>query len=196
MVYHLAPTGVAGFVLANGSMSSNQSGEGEIRKNLIEADLVDCMVALPGQLFYSTQIPACLWFLARDKKDRRFRDRRGQTLFIDARYMGAMADRVHAELTEDEIGRIARVYHSWRGDAGSPPFQDLPGFARSATIEDIRYHRFALVPGRYVGFAEQLSSTWSNDDLSREIAELRSRLDQVARASEAAMATIWEVLDG
>jgi len=111
-LYHLAPTGIAGFVLANGSMSSNQSGEGEIRKKIIEADLVDCMVALPGQLFYSTQIPVCLWFLARNKRNGRFRDRRGRTLFIDARKMGALIDRVHRELTDDEIAKIAGTYHA------------------------------------------------------------------------------------
>jgi len=115
-IHHLAPTGLAGFVLANGSMSSNQSGEGEIRKNFIEADLVDCMVALPGQLFYSTQIPVCLWFIAREKKNHRFRDRRGEVLFIDARKMGTMIDRVHRELTDEDIQKIAGAYHAWRGD--------------------------------------------------------------------------------
>src|SRR5271165_7041890 len=115
-LHHLAPAGVAGFVLANGSMSSNQSGEGEIRNAIIEADLVDCMVALPGQLFYSTQIPVCLWFLARNKKNSRFRDRRGETLFIDARKMGTMVDRAHRDLSDDEIAKIAGTYHAWRGD--------------------------------------------------------------------------------
>jgi type I restriction enzyme M protein len=115
-ISHLAPTGLAGFVLANGSMSSNQSGEGEIRKAIIEADLVDCMVAMPGQLFYSTPIPVCLWFLARDKRNGRFRDRRGETLFIDARKMGTLVDRVHRELSDDDIARIAGTYHAWRGD--------------------------------------------------------------------------------
>ena len=196
IVHHLAPAGVAGFVLANGSMSSNQSGEGEIRRNLIEADLVDCMVALPGQLFYSTQIPACLWFLARDKKGGRFRDRRGETLFIDARRMGKMADRVHAELTDAEINEIVSAYHSWRGDAGSVGFEDIPGFAKSATLDDMRYHRYALVPGRYVGFAERPSLSWSRDFLEREVTELKSRLSQVASASHAAMAILTEVLDG
>ena len=118
MVHHLAPAGAAGFVLANGSMSSNQSGEGQIRKNLIEAGLVDCMVALPGQLFYSTQIPACLWFLARDRKGGKLRDRRGEVLFIDARKLGRMVDRTHRELTDDDIGRIAGAYHAWRDGAG------------------------------------------------------------------------------
>jgi type I restriction enzyme M protein len=120
-IYHLAPNGIAGFVLANGSMSSNQSGEGEIRKSIIEADLVDCMVALPGQLFYSTQIPVCLWFIARDKKNGRFRDRRGEVLFIDARKMGTLIDRVHRELTDEDIKKIADTYHLWRGDLHPGP---------------------------------------------------------------------------
>jgi type I restriction enzyme M protein len=115
-ISHLAPKGLAGFVLANGSMSSSQSGEGEIRKNIIEADLVDCMVAMPGQLFYSTQIPVCLWFLARNKNNGRFRDRRGETLFIDARKLGTLIDRVHRDLTDDDIAKIAGTYHAWRGD--------------------------------------------------------------------------------
>ena len=118
-------------MLANGSMSSNQSGEGEIRKNLIEADLVDCMVALPGQLFYSTQIPACLWFLARDKKNGRFRDRRGQVLFIDARKLGRMVDRTHRELTDEEIARIARTYHAWRGEKDAGEYPTSPASARA-----------------------------------------------------------------
>lgn len=115
IAHKLAPSGVAGFVLANGSMSSNQSGEGDIRKNLIEADLVDCMVALPGQLFYSTQIPACLWFLARDRDNGSYRNRTGEVLFIDARNLGRMTDRTHRELTDEDIQRIARTYHAWRG---------------------------------------------------------------------------------
>jgi type I restriction enzyme M protein len=130
IVHHLVPTGVAGFVLANGSMSSNQSGEGEIRKNLIEADLVDCMVALPGQLFYSPQIPACLWFLTRDKKDRKFRDRRDYVLFIDARKLGRMVDRTHRELTDEEITRIANTYHAWRGEKDAGKYEDVLGLCK------------------------------------------------------------------
>ncbi len=148
---HLAPTGLAGFVLANGSMSSNQSGEGEIRKNIIEADLVDCMVALPGQLFYSTQIPVCLWFLARNKRNGRFRDRRGETLFIDARKMGSMIDRVHRELTDEDTAKIAGTYHAWRGDKGTGDYADIAGFCKAAKLEDIRKHGHVLTPGRYVG---------------------------------------------
>jgi len=148
MAHHLAPNGVAGFVLANGSMSSNQSGEGTIRQNLIEAGLVDCMVAMPGQLFYSTQIPVCLWFLARNR-----RNRRDELLFIDARKLGRMTDRTHRELTEDDIDRIADTYHHWR--ARSDDYEDVPGFCKAATLEEVARHDFVLTPGRYVGAEPQ-----------------------------------------
>jgi type I restriction enzyme M protein len=157
-IHHLAPNGIAGFVLANGSMSSNQSGEGEIRKNIVEADMVDCMVALPGQLFYSTQIPVCLWFVTRSKVGARcnvpLRDRRGETLFIDARKMGRLIDRVHRELTDEEISLIAGTYHTWRGDKGARKYKDEPGFCKSADLDEIRKHGHVLTPGRYVGAAE------------------------------------------
>ena len=153
MIHHLSPTGTAGFVLANGSMSSNQSGEGEIRKNLVEADLVDCMVALPGQLFYSTPIPACLWFLARDRQNGKFRDRRGEILFIDVRKLGEMKDRTHRELTEEDIARIAKTYHSWREEKGD--YQDIQGFCSSVTLDEVAKNGHVLTPGRFVG-AEQL----------------------------------------
>jgi type I restriction enzyme M protein len=150
-IYHLAPTGLAGFVLANGSMSSSQSGEGEIRKNIIEADLVDCMVAMPGQLFYATQIPVCLWVIARNKRNGRFRDRRGETLFIDARKMGTLMDRVHRELTDPDVAKIAGTYHAWRGDKSAGEYADVPGFCKAAKVDDIRKHGHVLTPGRYVG---------------------------------------------
>ena len=155
IVHHLSPTGLAGFVLANGSMSSNQSGEGDIRKSLVEADLVDCMVALPGQLFYSTQIPACLWFLARDKKNHKFRERRGHILFIDARKLGRLIDRTHRELTDEELSRIAKTYHAWRGEKDAGEYGDVLGFCSSATFEEIRKHGHVLTPGRYVGAESQ-----------------------------------------
>ncbi|WP_438037284.1 type I restriction-modification system subunit M [Sorangium sp. So ce204] len=150
-IHHLAPAGQAGFVLANGSMSSNQSGEGEIRKAIIEADLVDCMVALPGQLFYSTQIPVCFWLLARDKKNGRFRDRRGQILFIDARKLGRMIDRTQRELADEDVARVAGTYHAWRGDEGAGRYEDVAAFCKSATLVEVRAHQHVVAPGRYVG---------------------------------------------
>ena len=155
IVHHLSPRGTAGFVLANGSMSSNQSGEGKIRKSLIEADLVDCMVALPGQLFYSTQIPACLWYIARDKHNGIFRDRRGEILFIDARKLGYMVDRTHRDFAPEDIARIADTYHAWRGEDGAEAYEDVPGFCKSATLKEIRRHGHILTPGRYVGVEPQ-----------------------------------------
>jgi type I restriction enzyme M protein len=188
-IHHLAPTGFAGFVLANGSMSSNQSGEGEIRRNIIEADLVDCMVAMPGQLFYSTQIPVCLWFIARDKKNGRFRDRRGQTLFIDARKLGTMIDRVHRELTEEDIRRIAGTYHAWRGDKGcAAKYEDIPGFCKSASIDDIRHHNHILTPGRYVGAAEVEDDGEPFDEkIARLTTDLREQMDKAKKLD----AVIW-----
>jgi len=197
-IHHLSPKGVAGFVMANGSMSSNTSNEGVIRKAMIEADLVDCMIAMPGQLFYTTQIPVCLWFISRDKSGKPSpglrppspsgrgaggegcRSRKGETLFIDARKMGSLIDRVHRELSEEDIARIAATYHSWRtcgphpacghplpggegkdgppstygrGDGGEGIYEDIPGFCKSATVKEIEDNGFVLTPGRYVGAA-------------------------------------------
>lgn len=154
-IHHISPTGIAGFVLANGSMSSNTSGEDIIRKNIIEEDLVDCMVALPGQLFYNTMIPACLWFVSRDKKNHKFKDRRNHVLFIDARKLGTMIDRRHKDLTEEDIKKISDVYHTWRGEVKGKKYQDIPGFCKSATLDDIRKHEWILTPGRYVGAEEE-----------------------------------------
>ncbi len=173
-IRHLSPGGTAGFVLANGSLSSQQSGEGEIRKAIIEADLVDCVVALPDKLFYSTGIPACLWFLTRNKSNGKLRDRRGHTLFIDARSLGMMRDRVHRELTEEEVARIATCYHTWRGDSdachsgldaestseatchsGLDPesigYKNLPGFCKSVPTRGDSAQSYVHTPGRYVG---------------------------------------------
>lgn len=152
IVHHLAPNGAAGVVLANGSMSSTQSGEGEIRREMVEKDVIDCMVALPGQLFYSTQIPACLWFLARNKNPGNgWRDRRGEVLFIDARKLGALVDRTRRELSDADVQRIADTYHAWRGEPNAGQYEDVPGFCKSASREEIAKHGHVLTPGRYVG---------------------------------------------
>ncbi|HMO15860.1 MAG TPA: class I SAM-dependent DNA methyltransferase [Pirellulaceae bacterium] len=194
-IYHLAPTGLAGFVLANGSMSSNQSGEGEIRKNIIEADLVDCMVALPGQLFYSTQIPVCLWFLARDKKNGRFKDRRGKVLFIDARKMGTLVDRVHRELSDEDTQKIADTYHAWRGDKDCQvKYEDVPGFCKSATQDDIRHHGHILTPGRYVGAAEvEDDGEPFEEKMARLTAELKQQTAEATRLDRLIWANLEDI---
>jgi type I restriction enzyme M protein len=154
MISKLSQNGMAGFVLANGSMSTNTSGEGEIRQKIIENDLVDCMIALPGQLFYTTPIPVCLWFISRNKKadsTRGFRNRQGETLFIDARKMGSLVDRTHRDLSVEEIAEIARTYHAWRGETKDGVYEDKPGFCKSATLEEIKANDHILTPGRYVG---------------------------------------------
>ena len=185
IVHHLAPVGVAGFVLANGSMSSNQSGEGEIRKNLIEADLVDCMIALPGQLFYSVPIPACLWFLARDRKNGKFRDRRGHVLFIDARKLGRMVDRTHRELTDKDIQKIAETYHAWRGEREAGQYADVPGFCKSVTLEEVRKHGHVLTPGRYVGVeAQEDDGEPFEEKMKRLTATLREQQAEAQRLDE------------
>jgi type I restriction enzyme M protein len=214
IVHHLAPTGIAGFVLANGSMSSNQSGEGDIRRNLVEADLIDCMVALPGQLFYSTQIPACLWFLSRNKKGSPSlakagqgrgggtRDRRGEILFIDARKLGRMADRTHRELTGDEIARIAGIYHLWRGEKtvrpelveGRTAYEDIAGFCKSATLDEVRKHGHVLTPGRYVGAeAQEDDGEPFEEKMKRLTATLREQQAEAVKLDAAIAANLKEL---
>ena len=170
-IHHLAPNGTAGFVLANGSMSSNTSGEGEIRKALIEADMVDCMVALPGQLFFSTQIPVCLWFLTRNKNDGKSRNRKGETLFIDARKMGTLIDRVHRDLTEEDIAKIADTYHAWKS---GKKYEEVAGFCKSATLKEIQEQGYVLTPGRYVGAAELEED---DEPFEQKIARLTKELE-------------------
>jgi type I restriction enzyme M protein len=194
IVHHLARAGVAGFVLANGSMSSQQSGEGEIRKNLVEADLVDCMVALPGQLFYSTQIPVCLWFLARDRKNGKFRDRRGEVLFIDARKLGRMVDRTHRELTDEDIAQIAGTYHAWRGEEEAGEYEDVPGFCKSASLDAVRKHGHVLTPGRYVGAEAQEDDGEPFDEkMKRLTATLREQQAEAAKLDAAIAANLKEL---
>jgi type I restriction enzyme M protein len=164
IAHHLAPSGTAGVVLANGSMSSTQSGEDIIRRALIEGvsdapGVVDCMIALPGQLFYSTQIPVCLWFLARDKsngiaRNTKLRDRRNEILFIDARKIGHMVDRTRKEFSDADIEKITSAYHAWRGEDHAGAYRDEPGFCKATTLEEIRAHGHVLTPGRYVGTAD------------------------------------------
>jgi type I restriction enzyme M protein len=198
-IHHMAPTGMAGFVLANGSMSSNQSGEGEIRKAIIEADLVDCMVALPGQLFYSTQIPVCLWFLTKSKAESKRRKRKGETLFIDARKMGTLIDRVHRELTDADITKITSTYHAWRGDSVRPSnsktqvvkYEDVAGFCFSATTEQIASHGYVLTPGRYVGAEEvEEDSEPFDQKMQRLVVELNSQFAESAKLEHAIKANL------
>ncbi|MEU0586266.1 class I SAM-dependent DNA methyltransferase [Streptomyces sp. NPDC006132] len=195
IVSKLSPRGVAGVVLANGSMSSRTSGEGSIRQAMIEADLVDCMVALPSQLFYNTGIPACLWFLTRKKvpdTKRPWRDRRGEVLFIDARNMpGVMTTRVHRELTDEEIARIAATYHSWRGEAGTKPYVDVPGFCHSAKLDEIERHDWILTPGRYVGAEEVEAEQESNaDKIERLSKDLRDAFTESERLQSQVLAAL------
>lgn len=177
-LFHLAPDGRAGFVMANGSLTAMTGGEGKIREGLVRADVVDCIVALPAQLFYTTGIPVCLWFLDRNKTSSSERDRRGETLFIDARSMGRKISRTQIELTEEEIERVASCYHTWRGTTATD-YADVLGFCRSATLSEIEAAAFALSPGRFVGapeseeneiaFEEKMATVV--DQLSDEMAE-------------------------
>ena len=157
MLYHLAPKGSMALLLANGSMSSNTKGEGEIRETIVKADLVECMVALPGQLFTNTQIPACIWFLTKTKQKRgrgaaAFRDRTGEVLFIDARKLGYMVDRVLRAFTDEDTDKIVSTFHAWKRDKDA--YADIPGFCKSATLDEIAEHGYVLTPGRYVGAEE------------------------------------------
>ena len=203
MVHHLSPAGAVGFVLANGSMSSNQSGEGNIRRSLIESNLVDCMVALPGQLFYSTQIPACLWFLARDRRRQPSSGARDELLFIDARKLGRMVDRTHRELTGEDIARIADTYHVWRnrvpspskeeeqGEGGSDEYADIPGFCKSAALDEVRKHGHVLTPGRYVGMEAQVNDGEPFEDkMKRLAAQWRKQQAEAAKLDAAIEANL------
>lgn len=200
MISKLSAHGTAGFVLANGSMSTASSGEGEIRQQIIENDLVDCMIALPGQLFYTTQIPVCLWFISKDKQaksadsqKRGLRNRQGETLFIDARNIGSMVDRTHKELSKDDIEGIAKTYHAWRGEVdagGYAAYQDVAGYCQSATLADIKANDYVLTPGRYVGAAAIADDGILFETKMRELSQTlyaqmqqSEKLDAVIRAN-------------
>jgi len=194
ILHHLAPKGVAGVVLANGSMSSSQSGEGDIRRAMVEADVVDCMIALPGQLFYSTQIPACLWFLARNRNPGQgWRDRCGEILFIDARKLGHMVDRTRKEFSDEDIAKIAGTYHAWRGEPEADSYEDAPGFCKAASLDEIRGHNHVLTPGRYVGVAAA-----EEDDVPfpERFAALKEKLDKQLTEGEKLGALIQTKLEG
>jgi type I restriction enzyme M protein len=194
-VSKLAPYGTAGIVLANGSMSSETATEGEIRKAMIEADLVDCMVSLPSQLFYNTQIPACLWFLARSKGEVKsspnggLRNRTREVLFIDARDLGTMISRKQRELTDNDIATIADTYHKWRSSSGNPkwlPYQDIPGFCKSATIEDIRKNNYILTPGRYIDFKQAEEEGQAFEEKMQQLtATLKEQMQKAQELDEA-----------
>lgn len=193
--HHLAPNGTAGVVLANGSMSASQSGEGDIRREMVERDVVDCMVALPGQLFYSTQIPACLWFLARNKNPGNgWRDRRGEMLFIDARKLGGLVDRTRRELSEEDILRIANTYHAWRGGPTAGSYEDISGFCKSASLDDIRKQGHVLAPGRYVGAADGAEDDEPPaEKLARLSAQLRALFSENAQLEGAIKNVLTEI---
>ena len=194
---HLAPNAMAGVILANGSMSSNSGGEDDIRRAMVEGEVVDCMVALPGQLFYSTPIPVCMWFLAKNKANGRsrngeLRDRRGEVLFIDARKMGTMVDRTRKELTPDDIAQIAGAYHAWREGDG---YGDVPGFCKAASLEEVQQHQYVLTPGRYVGAEHAEDDGETFDERFRQLAEqLRERQSEGQRL-DARISRVLEAID-
>ncbi|HEY2406572.1 MAG TPA: class I SAM-dependent DNA methyltransferase [Polyangiaceae bacterium] len=175
VVSKLGPSGVAGVVLANGSMSTQQSGEGHIRQKMVEADLVDCMVALPGQLFFNTQIPACLWFLARNKAMKGHRKRSGEVLFIDARALGYMVDRTRRALSDDDIQKVAKTYHAWRGERDAGKYKDVAGFCKGAKLAELKQHGFVLTPGRYVG-AEKMED--DSEPFEQKMTRLVTQLER------------------
>jgi type I restriction enzyme M protein len=190
-VYHLAPNGVAGFVLANGSLSSKQSGEGDIRRRLIEADLVDCVVSLPEKLFLNTGIPVCLWFLAKNRHGNGHRPRPGEVLFFDARQLGHMETRSLRVLDAHDTDRIAGTYHAWRSREPARPYKDVPGFCKAASLGDLRQHDFVLTPGRYVGAAEAESDS---EPVQDKLTRLRKRLVDEFEEAERLEAIIRERL--
>jgi type I restriction enzyme M protein len=196
MIQHLSPRGRTGFVMANGSLSVQSGSDSEIRRAIVDADLVDCIVSLPSQLFFNTSIPVSLWFLARDKSDERYRDRRGKTLFIDARELGTMVDRTHRMLTDADVSAISSAYLDWCHLDGKRKDAIQPGFSAEATIEEIRFHRYALVPGRYVGFAPREFVRWNPKGLRKELIEIEQQLAGIETASRSALALLRELLHG
>lgn len=192
IIHHLSPSGFAGFVLTNGSLSSGQ--EETIRQAIIENDLIDCIVSLPAQLFYNTAIASCLWIISRDKKHPRWRNRSGEVLFVYAVDSGSLIDRTHRDLSTDDIAQIASTYHAWRNTNAA--YVDIPGFCKSATISEIQQHKWALVSGRYVGFNTNTLSKWNVSHLREEVDQLDRNLEDVSKSSHSAITVLKELLYG
>ncbi len=190
-LYHLSPGGIAGFVLAKGSLTSKSSGEGEIRKALIEARLVDCIVNLPAKLFLNTQIPACLWFLSRNKANGGYRSRTDEILFIDARNEGVLINRRTKVLREEDIQKIARTYHEWRKLRGK--YEDIKGFCNSAPIERVKELDYVLTPGRYVGLPEEEDDFNFNERFAGLKAEFEAQLEEEAKLNKAILENLKKV---
>jgi type I restriction enzyme M protein len=193
MIYHLSPKGIMACVLANGSLSSQTNNEGDIRKQLIENDLVDCIVGLPKQLFYNTGIPACLWFISRKRIGNGDRKRTGEILFIDAGEVGYMRDRTHREFADEDMKKIAETYHNWRSRPSPQPspkgrggYQDIKGFCKSATFEEIQKHNFVLTPGRYVGIKDEIDDGIPFEQKMKQLtAELAGQMEDEVKLNKA-----------
>jgi len=196
-LHHLAPTGTAGFVLANGSLSSKSSGEGEIRKKMVDDNLVDCIVALPEKLFFNAGIPVCLWFLTKDRAGKTHRDRRGEVLFIDARKLGEMQTRTLRVLTDDNIAQITETYHNWRNKKPAQPYGDIAGFCKSATVDEISTHGYVLTPGRYVGATEvEDDGEPIEEKLTRLRTQLLAEFDEADRLEKVIRQRLQGLVDG
>lgn len=196
IVHHLSPNGTAGVVLANGSLTSNQTTEGQIRQSMIENDVVACVITLPVQLFYSTQISASLWILARNKNFEGGTDRRGQMLFIDARSLGNLVDRTRREFSDSEITQIASAYRRWRGSEKSAQYADIAGFCRSVEIKTVADHKWALVPGRYVGFDRSELSPTTIHRLQEDFAQLKTALKNLPAEVDHSIKIFEELFNG
>ena len=194
--HHLTPLGAAGVVLANGSLTSNQSNEGDIRRNLVKNDAISCIVSLPNQLFYSTQIPASLWFLVRTKTFNAGNSRKGQILMIDARSMGTLVDRTRRELSDGEVAKISACYGAWLQSSSTNAYRDVPGFCKSVTIADIESHKGALVPGRFVGFDRAGLSDDRFRYLKGEFAEIRNALSTISDELQGSIDCVERAFDG
>ncbi len=190
-MYHLAPSGQAGFVLAKGAMTSKSGGEGDIRQKLVEADLVDCIVNLPAKLFLNTQIPACLWFMSRNRSNGRFRDRQGEILFIDARNLGHLINRRTREFSDEDIQQIAETYHNWRNPDGE--YEDVKGFCKSEGMERVAELDYVLTPGRYVGLAEEEDDFDFGERFAQLKQEFEAQLKEEAELNQRILENLQKV---